>query len=750
MLSIRGNLNQKNSSKVALQFASNGASVITVEPFLIYNWATDQEIVDFFYGDVEILAEGWRFPTGVEIKMNYFDPKFWEETDGVSYHALSTFVLTDSNLQKLYLQGTSFVDIDISRNSLDYVDVTGCERIESFRAPSNFLNHQRFLGLDSLGIYNSVPGDPPAYTNPVNGLPIKAMNVLDLQANLFSEIPYLDSPNRMVWYEYNISNNNFSGVFAPPGFAQGLVIPSVLNISFNNFSSVDFGAYYYGDFPVERPKVFDCSFNPNLTTLDENILNGYWLNAIEIKCNHCQIDSIEFPPSVSGAPYQIRYLDVSYNNLDTLDVSSLVDLRYLYANNNSLTSLAYPGEYPTSFTATPNAEQPLDSRGNYAVDQNGNPFWVYLNTYRLTECDISTNLFTQNPFSDGFEWQGANGLRYFNISGNPISVLGLSTISSSYISNKARLISATFNTSTRLFRAANSGGFRIKPGDVVVFTGATGLNNGYTQPQNTPYIVNNYEPLDWGSTTSSFTNFVVADKIDAVPTDAKSHALKDPDKVNITSVIHSGSSFTMAHYPGRFSTSTPFLSKLLCTDCPNLTRVSLWGLTGLDYCDVSNNPVLTQLWTGLTAMHSDPVRSATPIASVANYPAWEFGPAWLKTLLANNCPSLNLDRNLTLSFANKPNPQWDKLSLRDCNLSNLFLNIGAICRKGFDFSLNNFNSSALGQVLSRLGNRSLLPSTDPDDTNIVDVSGNPGPYSGSTYTSNKNQAISRGWQIVEN
>jgi hypothetical protein len=76
----------------------------------------------------------------------------------------------------------------------------------------------------------------------------------------------------------------------------------------------------------------------------------------------------------------------------------------------------------------------------------------------------------------------------------------------------------------------------------------------------------------------------------------------------------------------------------------------------------------------------------------------------------------------------------------------LGLTLSSTCRKGFDISRNNFAVN-LPQILNRIGN--FGAAITPGDSNIIDVSGNPGPFSGSSYVSAKNTAISRGWSIKE-
>jgi hypothetical protein len=735
MLAIRGNLTQKNPQRVFIQFSPLAGPTITIDPFIGFG----PNSIDLFYNDAVLTADNrWQFKTGVEIRIKYFRPEFLfqpypDDIPGYWEHGWKSFIFTDGFLQKFSFPGNFFEEVDISRNFVDYVDVSGATRLRTFRAASNQLTSQNLVGDTSLGFEGDIISPP--YIHP-NGKVIRQLENLDLSGNQLTQVPYLSADNHYVFIEYNISNNLISGPIKFTTNVNGSTTRRV-DVSFNNLSSIDFGGLVDGE-KIYRPVELDCSFNPNLTSIDQNIQNGLWEYMESLKCNNCQISSLSFPAPQDN-PYEIKYLDVSYNALQTINLDDLKNLRYLYANNNALTSL------------TPPAAWTLSTSGSFEeVLVNGNLVKIYLNNHRLTECDISTNQFTSNPFSQasGAAWWRANGLRYLNISYNPLDVLGTPNFLQG--SDRGRISPVAFDSMTKTFGMGNIP-FKVQAGDIVVFTqGISFIMGGYSNIPNTPYIVSTPES-QWTS-NSSTTRFGIADTISAIPTDLKSYYERVPAR-SISYIEYTtpgpNASGTAYHYSGRLDSSTPFLSKLICTNCPNLTRVSLLGLTGLDYCDVSENPNLQQVMAGLEASDSEP-----PLTD--GRPAWRGGPVWIRTFIANNCPSYDRDtvgsfsgqiRGL-VTFSGKKVGLWNQLSLKNCSISHLFLNLSSYSRSGFDFSINKFNSDQLAGILALLGTRSNF-TPQPTDSNIVDISNNPGPYSGQAYAFYKNQATTRGWQIKE-
>jgi hypothetical protein len=702
MLAIRGNLTKKNTDKVYIQFSSLAGSTITVNPWwdLSYLGFTNEDVVDLFYGDVFITSDGrWQFNTGVEIRINYFQSRLF---NNYGFHTFYSFSLTDSFLQKVSIPNCLFVEIEISRNFIDFLDVRNCTTLHTLIASSNQLTNENIVGLSSCGVTWS---DNEVF----NGVVPKRMDRIILSGNKLTQVPFFDRAENYVADEYDISNNLISGTFKPLLFS-----PETINISFNDFLSVDFGDNLY-----YRPKNFDCSFNPRLTTIDENIQNGRWQTVRYLKCNNCRISSIDFPAGV----VPIEFLDVSYNSLTTLEISSCTNLRYLYANNNNLNSLTPPGKHSDGI------ERDIVDTGADDYD------FVYLNSYRLTECDISTNNFTENPFTvqyPGFTdryWDRANGLRYLNISNNPLQRLGSNAPPIGYSKT------TTWGTNSG-YRMANGYGFDlVLPGDIVIFTNRTNCNEVFMIDPS-EYIswdtINNYTP-----TTQQYD---LTDRISAIPTDKNSYISRETSKVRTTG-LENLTSLATRHYSSRRNESVMFLSKLICNDCPNLTYVSLVGLTGLDSLELRNNPNLAEINTGI----SD--RRDTPL-NIFGAPAWGGGPAFLKSIVITNCPKLVATNSFY--FTNKYSALWDRLIVSNCGmLTFIGLLSNAACRKGVDFSRNNFTDARLPNIINAFGFRSLVGSGDPGDSNIIDVSGNPGPFSSASYLSAKNTANARGWWIKQ-
>lgn len=720
MLAIRGNLNKKSQERAFIQFSVLAGPTVTVTPFFDLS-LSDDEYIDFFYGKLTITSDArWQFETGIEIEMDYFNPSFYYGYGGVMYHNLTYFSLTDSFLQKVSIPNTLISFLDISRNFLDYLDVNNCVRLTTIRASSNQLESQNIVGLNSVGNRWEV------WDGSGGTVIRKILEVLDLSNNKLTQIPYISVGERSVLNEYDISNNFLTGDLLIPA---NIACPEILNISFNDFLSVDFGGTH-NNYRMNRPYEYNCAFNPRLATIDKNIQNGDWESITSLKCNNCGILTLDFP---NEAVWNLQYLDVSYNKLTILEISYLKGLRYLYANNNELVSLTPPLPFETSAY---HLKRVRVYKEGFPDDYD----YFYLNPYRLTECDISTNKFTENPFTQFFSsnrfWNRANGLRYLNISNNPIEFLG-----SSY-NGSAVKTTTTFSQNTQYkISIGHPGPIRVLPGDVVIFTNRSDLPNEAHIIDPTPFA--SWES-DGDLQTYGYTqNFKIVKGISAIPTDEKS--LLNIDASYRYEYGMWPNTYTTYHYSSRDSTSARLLQKLVCNNCPNLKKVFLQGLSGLESVELKNNPQLNEIQTGLF-YHRD-----TQPNEVYGTPYWMGGPPSIKSLVINDCPLLGTVNGSLFSFYGRNLTNWDRLDVSNCrSLSFIGININSACRVGFNFSKNNFTgASGLYFLLLRIGYWLNVATGSPDDSNIIDVSGNPGPYNNSTYLTSKTQATARGWQIKE-
>jgi hypothetical protein len=95
MLAIRGNLVKKNTNKVFVQFSTLAGPTVTVTPWWDLG-LPDEDVVDLFYGDVLITSDGrWQFNTGVEIRINYFQSRLFNNYGFHTFYSFYNHFLKD-------------------------------------------------------------------------------------------------------------------------------------------------------------------------------------------------------------------------------------------------------------------------------------------------------------------------------------------------------------------------------------------------------------------------------------------------------------------------------------------------------------------------------------------------------------------------------------------------------------------------------------------------------------------------------
>jgi len=663
-------------------------------------------------------------------------------------------MLSNLGLSEFSAPNTPIYILDLSFNRLTYLNIEDCADLIDLDVQSNFLTDATFK-VDRCGIDLSMISQrrPSLYGTTFGSIPptTRYLRRVDLS---FNQLTTATFSNYGVAESYKAANNKINTATFTHLFPS-----DVLNLSNQYPDSATQGltslAFPGGVFGGYRPREIDVS-NNLLTSFD---LGG---TGIESKTEILKLaDNNLGPAFVLPLPadqftgYRLFRLDLSGNNLQTIDVQYGAPLLELDVSDNPLTSLVLPAN--TIKTYIGNRTYDYDPEADTDGDPITGEWWQFYNAYgpnvpmAFRHITGVQKLYARNTQLASFPTAGRRSIRLLDLRDNA----ALQSVTSAAVAR-------SFITSNQWIEVQKGGvGFQainidqftqanltsgLKQNSVVVFRNLTffgGPVAGGRFPVNgRPYLIHKAVRDTSLSASSSWS---IIDRVSDItkwqPTGGDAPLTFDGNVLSINGQPFAGDGLTggqMAIYEGDQWTH---LSEVYLDNCPLLTTADFRGAPLLSKFS-SNSAVTGTLfnavpfsdgsWRGYSGhMSSLRVRNAGALTlAIAPIRKDSSGVSVMEEITVENVASLG--SSVFYDFFATQFP------------------VGVVCRSGVQVkSVGAVSVTVLAGILRTLGTWS-FPSSLPGDSNVVDFSGTIATAGDTTtYNSSKTQAISRGWQVID-
>lgn len=703
-----------------------------------------------------------RFPTGVRIKLDLLNPDLYFSY-GPGYPVYYPFQVFNASadeyqvngepwrLVELDLQGSPFREIRVANNGLNYLNVSGCNKLVALDCALNNLTDSTLLMEGAGEVYSSEYGSGVLF------------ETLIARSNNLSVAPFIQDNNHEVVFDYDVANNQIETIqisgFPPVRLDVSGQFP---NDPTRGLTSLSFST------AEDRPSLWYVQ-NNKLTSLSLGVSGGVsgvgWGSVRELNCSNNSITELVFPdgiqvpgtsvtvggwlmyiPPREEGGYQLITLDVSGNQLTSLDLTHVVTLLDANISDNPIASLALPQIQEKTFLS--NQSGVLDANGDDLItgewrnlssgygSTTNDPrvFRHYTGVRKLAARNVALQDFPQaNIYSiEELDLRGCANLQTIP--------LGLMPPAAS------QWYPFTAVTTNRLYFQTS---VNLLQGDVVVFrnlTGQTGVPVGGRPVRPwTGYMVNQTGQMTSGTYGSGFS---------VVPKSSHRRTLFGPSIGELTDFVYfnwnSGEVMVHRGYTDRWAR----LSKLQLDNCPELRAMDLRYIPMLEYVTVDGSPKLQGTiinnQTGSTTSTGSSLVYSSHITNLQLRNTGPISPVRLRTSgLYSEFDRVLIDGRSLGSPANAIFELGGFSGLAQPGDPSSFHR----CRNGLQFrNIDRVNLGDLSnRVLSRLGLWDYNP-TFPTDSNVIDFTGTIAVDSASwmtTYTNAKNTAISRGWQVID-
>ena len=565
----------------------------------------------------------------------------------------------------------------------------------------------------------------------------------------------LFTENTALEISYRATNNNISSVSFSHLFPY-----DVLNLANQYPNSATQGLTSLtlpgGIFDIYRPRELDVS-NNLLTSID---LGSGIETATEIlKLNNNKLGpSFTLPlPVDEFTGYRLFRLDLSGNNLQTIDVRYGAPLLELDVSDNPLTSLLLPANVSKTYPSNSSYVNDPESQEGYGDPITGE-WWQFYATYGYNLPMLFQHLtgvqklYARNTLLTSFPTEGTKSIRVLDLRDNPaLQSISSSAVFATYIGNNQWIDVRKGGIG---FEALNIDGYdqaaltqSLKQNVVVVFRNLAfnggAVSGGRYPVSGRPYIIHKAKR---DTATSSSSSWSIIDRVSDItkwePTGGDAELTFDGNLLSINGQPFAGDGLTggqMAIYP---QTQWTHLSEVYLDNCPLLTSADFRG-----------SPLLSKFSSdsGLAGV----LFNARPIPPNG---WWRGYSGHVSSIKVHNAGAVTLaiapvrDDNSGVSVLDAVNIE-NVGSLSNDVFYDFFATqfpAGVICRSGIQIkNVGSVSVTVLAGVLRTLGTWAFTSSL-PGDSNVVDFSGTVATAGDSTtYNNSKTQAISRGWQVID-
>jgi hypothetical protein len=677
-----------------------------------------------------------------------------------------TIDVSSCGLKELSLVNCPILELNASSNQLTNVSVQECGDLLTFNVESNRLTDSGLVyegagvnlgeilarrGLDAVNFYNQYPSVVPGFVY------LQSVNV---GFNLLQTAPFI-SNGAGVGNDYLAANNRIESI----SFLRG--VPQYRLDLQNQFpESATEGLVSFVRAPLD-PVFSNWSEETNLRN---NLLTALNLSGDLGTVRELDVADNQLGPTFTlpefdttyGEGYKLVRLDLSSNNLQSIDVSQGEPLLELDVSDNPLTALSLPGNGQKTYydNRSPYWEDYNYLGGGDVITGDWSQYGVSGGSQSQTASQLFRHLtgvqrlFARNTLLTGLPAQGRRSIQVLDLRDNPL----LQTIGSS--TAPAPLTNGTLGPWVPIVK--DSIGFRINSGHQNIQTFADNVNQNTIVVfrnlvfSNSPVSSTRYprsghaymiHRAPYITTQPSSRNFTVIDTIN-------DNRKREPNGDGDGQLVFYGSNQFSGLQSGEAafynSVEWPHLHEAKLDNCPALTAVNFTGAPLLNSLTIDGSPNLNG-----TLFDARVIEATTP--------SWRGGTGNINNLVLKNVGGVN--------FWIRPRFKWHPIfraeflnltidgatSINAGESSAFFSEIfpaPVVCRNGVQVrAVGAVTTTVLAlHVLRALGQWS-FSSALPTDSNVVDFSGTVATgatsTARSTYNDQKAAAISRGWQVID-